>query len=543
MARHDHPRERGTGREAVLYARVSSKDQEREGFSIPAQQRLLHEYAHHHGITILREFIDVETAKATGRPGFDAMVAYLKRRRDYPPLILVEKVDRLYRNIKDWVIEYDLPLELHFVKDGVTISPDSNSTQKLMHGFRVLMAKNYVDNLSEEARKGMTEKARTGMWPSCAPTGYTNTQGPDGKRRIAPDPNTAPLVKLAFEQYSTGTWSIKRLANALRQQGLRTKKGNNLPTGTLARLLQNPLYTGQFTWNGEQYEGTYEPLITTSLYWRVQDVLKKRRETKERHVTREFSYTGLIHCATCGCLLVAERKKERYTYYHCTKNHGPCTSGWVREEIITAQLVSALGTLNFPPELLAWITQALRESHEDERHAHNTTLKRLQDEIDRLQRRLDQLYEDRLDNRITTSTYDEKARDTRARQHHLDDQLHDLQNANQDYLSTGITMLELTNTITERFTTLEPVEQRELLNLLIKHATMDGERMTVTFRPPFDALQTLITDLTTTTNTVKNDERAPHGAQQNQPKQTPPTAYARSEKWRGGRDSNSRPPA
>ena len=527
------------GRDAVLYARVSSKDQEREGFSIPAQQRLLHEYAQRHSITILREFIDVETAKATGRPGFDEMVAYLKRRHDHLPLVLVEKVDRLYRNIKDWVIEYDLPLELHFVKDGVIISPDSNSTQKLMHGFRVLMAKNYVDNLSEEARKGMTEKARTGMWPSCAPTGYTNTQGPDGKRRITPDPTTAPLVKLAFEQYSTATWSIKRLSRHLREQGLRTKKGNTLPTGTLARLLQNPLYTGRFTWNGEPYEGTYEPLITTSLYWRVQDVLKKRRETKERHVTREFSYTGLIHCAHCGCLLVAERKKERYTYYHCTKNRGPCNSPWVREEIITEELTRELRTLSFPPELLAWISQALRESHEDERIAHNATIQRLQDEHDRLQRRLDQLYEDRLDNRITTSTYDEKARDARARQHHLTDQLHDLQNANQDYLSTGITILELTNTITERFTTLSPVERRELLNLLLKHAKLDDTTLTVIFRPPFDALQTVIADLTTTTSKPKNNKRTPRGAQQNQTNQTPPTAYARSEKWRGGRDSNS----
>jgi site-specific DNA recombinase len=52
---------------AVIYARVSSKDQEREGYSIPAQQTLVREYAHKTGFQIVREFVDVETAKTAGR--------------------------------------------------------------------------------------------------------------------------------------------------------------------------------------------------------------------------------------------------------------------------------------------------------------------------------------------------------------------------------------------------------------------------------------------------------------------------------------------
>ena len=48
---------------AVLYARVSSKDQDQEGYSIPAQQKLLREYAQKNGFQVVREFVDVETAK------------------------------------------------------------------------------------------------------------------------------------------------------------------------------------------------------------------------------------------------------------------------------------------------------------------------------------------------------------------------------------------------------------------------------------------------------------------------------------------------
>src|SRR6185436_5383659 len=87
---------------AVLYARVSSKDQEREGFSIPAQQKLLRQYAQAQGFTIVREFTDIETAKQAGRGEFGKMLAFLKANPSCRT-ILGEKTDRLYRNIKDWI--------------------------------------------------------------------------------------------------------------------------------------------------------------------------------------------------------------------------------------------------------------------------------------------------------------------------------------------------------------------------------------------------------------------------------------------------------
>lgn len=105
---------------AVLYARVSSKDQEREGFSIPAQVKLLRQYAREHGLTIAQEFVDVETAKQTGRTGFGEMLAFL-RADPSCRTILVEKTDRLYRNIRDWVTLDDLEIAVHFVKENAVV--------------------------------------------------------------------------------------------------------------------------------------------------------------------------------------------------------------------------------------------------------------------------------------------------------------------------------------------------------------------------------------------------------------------------------------
>ena len=141
-------------KQAVIYARVSSKEQEKEGFSIPAQLKLLKEYAAATGFAVAEEYIDVETAKQTGRAAFGEMVAYLKAHPSVG-VMLVEKTDRLYRNLKDWVTVDELNVEMHFPKEGVVLSRESRSSEKFMHGSKVLMAKNYIDNLSDEARKGM----------------------------------------------------------------------------------------------------------------------------------------------------------------------------------------------------------------------------------------------------------------------------------------------------------------------------------------------------------------------------------------------------
>ena len=113
--------------DAVKYGRVSSKEQEKEGFSIPAQFKLLDQYAKSQGLKVVREFVDVETAKKPGRAGFDEMIKFLKR--SSVRVLLVEKTDRLYRNLKDYVTVDELDLEIHFVKEKSLNSALNNLNQ------------------------------------------------------------------------------------------------------------------------------------------------------------------------------------------------------------------------------------------------------------------------------------------------------------------------------------------------------------------------------------------------------------------------------
>ena len=136
---------------AVIYARVSSDRQEKEGFSIPAQIEYLKDYAQKNLIYVEKIFSESETAKKAGRKAFNEMLNFCKE-KDIK-IILVEKTDRLYRNFKDYVTLEEYDFEVHLVKEGTIISKESRSHDKFIHGIKVLMAKNYIDNLSEEIKK------------------------------------------------------------------------------------------------------------------------------------------------------------------------------------------------------------------------------------------------------------------------------------------------------------------------------------------------------------------------------------------------------
>ena len=295
---------------ALLYARVSSKDQEREGYSIPAQQKLLRQYASDHRLTIVREFVDVETAKQVGRTGFREMLAFL-RADARCQTVLVEKTDRLYRNIRDWVTVDEFTLTVHFVKENAVISKDSRSSEKFLHGIKVLMAKNYVDNLSEEVKKGLREKAEQGHWPSAAPVGYVNNLA---THRIEVDPVRGSLIRALFEVYATGEYSLQALAAQARSIGLTHPRSRRpMLKAEIHRILQNPIYVGDFRWLDTMYAGSHEPLVPRELFEQVQSVL--RRKPRTRYPKQKHTFMGLLTCGRCGCAITAERKKGKYTYY------------------------------------------------------------------------------------------------------------------------------------------------------------------------------------------------------------------------------------
>jgi site-specific DNA recombinase len=482
-------------RQAVTYARVSSKEQEKEGFSIPAQLKLLKEYAATNGFMVVQEYVDVETAKQTGRAAFGEMVAYLKAHPSVR-VMLVEKTDRLYRNLKDWVTVDELDVEMHFPKEGVVLSRESRSSEKFMHGIKVLMAKNYIDNLSEEARKGMQEKAEQGIWPTKTPLGYRNILGPDGKKAIALDPAVAPIVAKLFDWYASGGISLKEAAKKAQAAGLvYVQSGSKVPVSTVHTILRNRLYAGQFEWNGKLIQGKHEPLVSIDLWERVQGMMDGRHAKNSKRGKHDFAFSGLIACHACGCAVVGEIKKERYVYYHCTGyadkcqgNPATCRRHYVREEALEKQFTELLGQLKFDDEVLSWVREALRASHADERREHEEAIRRLQAEHKRLGDRINAMYLDKLDGRVDGAFFDKMSAEWREEQNRCLQEIERHEAAEQSYMDEGVQILELARNAQRLFERQEPRQKRRLLNFVLSNCTWEDGEVVATFRQPFDLL-------------------------------------------------------
>lgn len=459
----------------VAYARVSSKEQEAEGFSIDSQIRLLRQYAKERGIVLEHVFVEAETAKRAGRKAFGEMVRFLAHNPGR--LILVEKVDRLYRNFADYVKVDALGVELHFVKDGMVVSESSRSQDKFMHGIRVLMAKNYVDNLSEEIRKGLDEKAAQGIYPTHAPLGYLNSFKPGTRRKvIVPDPARAGLVREVFQLYATGSVSLEGLTKHARQIGLTSKKGQRLPKSALAQLLKHPAYCGLIRWGGKEMVGVHAPLVGKEVWEKCQMVMQGRKNNNGGYGVKEFAYRGLIRCK-CGGVMTGELKQGRFVYYHCAGRHKHlCGQPYVKEEEIDASFENMLAGLKLPQRELEWVRSAFRDSDRDRSRSRETRERAISVELTELKQKLETLYLDKVAGEVSQQFYAETRRKWEDRITELELEVAALDRAETVSVDHVMAALELASGASDRFKEADSVGKRGLLEFVCSNCSWeDGE--------------------------------------------------------------------
>jgi len=288
------------------------------------------------------------------------MLAFLKKNRSKCQTILVEKTDRLYRNVPDYATVDELGVTIHFVKDGTILSPDSKSSEQFIHGIKVLMARNYSQNLGEETLKGMLQKARAACIRATHRLAIATWEGPDGRRVIVPDQDASTITRL-FEEFATGRYSLKTLAARARVEGW-TVGARRLLRSTLHLILRKRIYTGDFDWDGVTYRGKHEALVSREMWEGVQALFDRRVETKQHRIKHDFAFTGFIRCGHCGCGLVGELKKQKYVYYHCTGHRGKCEEPCTREEVVEDKFAAALKELVIPPGILKWLQESVSEA-------------------------------------------------------------------------------------------------------------------------------------------------------------------------------------
>ena len=174
---------------------------------------------------------------------------------------------------------------------------------------------------------------KSGGTVSRAPIGYQNVRLVDDKgreeRTVILDPERAPLIKLAFEEYATGNWTVADLADHLAACGLNTRSTPRISSQpitlkTLHKVMVNPYYKGVITYKGIEYEGAHEALIDTETWDKVQSILASRING-ERNLKHPHFLKGSVYCAYCGERLIVSNEKKKdgtiYPYFVCNGRH------------------------------------------------------------------------------------------------------------------------------------------------------------------------------------------------------------------------------
>jgi site-specific DNA recombinase len=465
-------------RQVVTYIRVSTMEQAKHGYSIEAQRQVLQDYAMGNDLEIVKEFVESESAYKPGRPQFQAMLTFLKRRRSLGG-VLCYKIDRIARNLQD----YSALTEMM----GVTIISaterlPANSTGELMGGVQAVFARYYSAQLSERVSLGLATKARKGLWPTYAPTGYVNDKAISG---ISPDPVSAPLIRELFENYARAGMSVKDATEWARKRGLRSRYGAPLVRSAVHSILSNPIYYGALPWKGNLFTGKHEPIISKGLFNRVQQRLHSGTSPMTQ---REFPYRGLLTCGYCGCSITAEIKKSKYVYYRCTFSKGKCSQPYHPQEKLSGDLLDVIAQIHISPAIVALLDSKLREDtvHRDrERKARIIQLKSEEQRIDELR---DDAYVEKLEGTITEARW--LSVDTRlaGRRELVQEEIHQLSSQRDTSPDNVRPTLELLERAPELYLRQNHTERARLLQTVTSNCIITADSLVPVYKTPFDAV-------------------------------------------------------
>lgn len=459
---------------AVIFARVSSKAQKDEGYSLDSQLKLLRAYCKKKNLGVAREFKIAETASKTQRrTEFRALLTYITENKIKH--LAVEKTDRAVRNIKDasdiydW-IESDERRVFHSVKESLELHKWSTSQVKFMWGIFVTFAKQYTDSLREEAMKGWDEKLAQGWLPAPPPPGY-KTITEYGKKIHVPDPDIAPMIEHVFKLVRLPDYNVRRITEVLADMGVTSRKGRPYAKSYVHKILTNPFYIGTNRFNGKDYPGAQEPIISKALFEEVQE--KIHRPAYSRMKKHNPIFKGLIHCSDCGGMVTWQQQKGRY-YGSCKRASEGCKrKPLLREDRVEGQVVATLRDVrDCSDKRLENLKAALNLDRSEYVGIHRTqVIKAIAAQLDRLRGMENMLYEDKLAGIISESRYQEKRADFATQAEQLAARLSKL---NEAQLLQQLVEPKTGNKIVALYSGATVAQRRIILSVLFKNILLEN---------------------------------------------------------------------
>jgi site-specific DNA recombinase len=253
---------------AVIYCRVSTKEQAEEGNSLVTQEKICREYAARQGFTVARIFIEQgESAKTANRTELQNLLSFCSIKKNAVDIVIAYKIDRISRNVDDYS-----NIRMMLKDYGITICStseqfDNKPAGRFMENILANVAQFDNDVRTERCVNGMKEAMRAGRFIWKAPFGYINGKS-HGKANILPDKNKASVIRETFDLICQNNTDMESVRQIMITRGLTIKRAQ------FYYMLRNKAYCGIIERFGEVHEGSYEPLISKDTFNLVQLLLK-----------------------------------------------------------------------------------------------------------------------------------------------------------------------------------------------------------------------------------------------------------------------------
>lgn len=336
----------------IIYCRKSTDEPDRQILSIEAQVAELQEFAAREKLKVVEIITESKTAKEPGRNRFEYMLEQIETGK--ADAILSWHPDRLARNSIDggkiiFLLDTGKLKDLKFPTFWFDCTPQG----KFMLNIAFGQSKYYIDNLSENVKRGNRQKLRRGEWPNKAPFGYLNNPR---TKEIVIDKKRAKFVKQAFTLFASGAYSYKDIQKYFTENKILNTSGHVLHLDKIKHILTDPFYYGLMKFCGELYEGKHTPLVTKKLFDQCQSIVQQKNRNV-KIIKNEFDYLGLARCGECGAMITAEKhikhykrtqRSVHYVYYRCSKKKGSCSQTYIRKEKLEDQLIDIMHMSRYP---------------------------------------------------------------------------------------------------------------------------------------------------------------------------------------------------
>jgi site-specific DNA recombinase len=350
---------------AIVYIRVSTDAQERDGTSLDTQERVCIDFVLRAGWLLVECISDTASGYTLDRPGI-ARVRQLLRQGS-ADVVVAYAVDRLSRNQNQIGVLFDEAAQADARLEFVTENFEDTAIGRFILAARAFIAEVEREKIAERTRRGKLERARSGRIPQAMGKGcYGYVYNPaTGRREI--DPAQAEVVRRIFRRY-TETRSFSAVSAELNDAGIPAFAGGRWYPLTIRRMLTNESYTGRLVYRRTRWvtvrgnsdgrrrrrpvgrpvedwiaiEGASPRIIDEAVWQRVQQVLEDPERTRQRPTARYYPLRGRLKCGICSGAMVGHTlisKQRSFTYYICrhafskhTKSN--CTARYVRAGVL-----------------------------------------------------------------------------------------------------------------------------------------------------------------------------------------------------------------